>query len=534
MSGPPPRSRVLFLAGAATLFAAFYLLSCRAAPPSPATSNEPTLESVPVPDLSRADPMVREQLEAARARHEARLRNLASSQRDKADSFGRLGMQYHAYDLQAAAFACYRNATLLAPQEARWHYLLASLLQSEGRLDEAVESLGRARELSPDDPAVLLRLGQVELARGEPDEARRSLKHALDLEPECAGILYGLGETARREGDLELAVTLFERGLAVDPDAVQIHYPLGQVLRQLGRTEEAAPHLGAAARLEIDPRDWPPCADPVLAELRRLTTGPSALILRGIGAEAAGADSLGLEELREAVRLAPEDASARINLGAALQRQGDLQAALVELEAAMSLDPRNAALLFDTSRLLQRLGEEGRAFDLLEQAVALDPDFIEARLTLATALQRRGQNEAALAHYDRVLAVEPRNVPARLQRALALGALGRRGEGLESVAGVLDDLPGLDFGARFNTASALALLGDGERAHRLLTTLIDEAPDAVTAARLHVNLGILELDAGEPATATASFSRALELDPESGPARAGLERARQASSRVGR
>ena len=61
------------------------------------------------------------------------------------------------------------------------------------------------------------------------------------------------------------------------------------------------------------------------------------------------------------------------------------------------------------------------------------------------------------------------------------------------------------------------------------TTMLQE-----TALRLdvgnpavYVNLGILELESGNPAAGAAYFAEAVSLDPESAPARQGLAEARQ-------
>jgi Flp pilus assembly protein TadD len=85
--------------------------------------------------------------------------------------------------------------------------------------------------------------------------------------------------------------------------------------------------------------------------------------------------------LREAVRLSPDDASARYNLGIALERAGWTDQAIAEYERAQKLDPGNATYrtgLAHTKRTLgyraQSQGKHELAVRLYKEVLALTPD----------------------------------------------------------------------------------------------------------------------------------------------------------------
>ena len=67
-------------------------------------------------------------------------------QRSLGMSFGELGMAYHAHELPLGAEDSYRNAETLVPDDARWPYLLGTLLQESGRFEESIEAFQRSLE----------------------------------------------------------------------------------------------------------------------------------------------------------------------------------------------------------------------------------------------------------------------------------------------------------------------------------------------------------------------------------------------------
>ena len=151
------------------------------------------------------------------------------------------------------------------------------------------------------------------------------------------------------------------------------------------------------------------------------------------------------EELREAIRLAPEYPDAHYNLGGVLQAQGSVRQAIGAYRRAIALDPtyseahNNLGTLLDTTgdranalahyRLAVEFGSSQaaahynlgialmarrqsdepvtEAVEAFRQAVALDPDFAEAHASLGAALLVEGEPEAALAEYERAIALDP-------------------------------------------------------------------------------------------------------------------------------
>ncbi|HXV65162.1 MAG TPA: hypothetical protein VEK15_30995 [Vicinamibacteria bacterium] len=100
-----------------------------------------------------------------------------------AESFGSLGMLYHAYRFLEEGRVCYELARRSDPGDFRWIYY-GAMLEKTGYRYEASETLFiRALEMRPDDAELLAELGDLYLMWARPGDARESLERSLRLDP---------------------------------------------------------------------------------------------------------------------------------------------------------------------------------------------------------------------------------------------------------------------------------------------------------------------------------------------------------------
>lgn len=136
--------------------------------------------------------------------------------------------------------------------------------------------------------------------------------------------------------------------------------------------------------------------------------------------------------LETAVRLEPEIAEYRSNLGAALlalARAGDAAAApraLEVLERAAAWGPTTPAVHTNLSVARLLAGDAAGALAAAEQALALDGAHLPALYNRAAALSALGRLEECLAALERLLAAAPGHEPALASRAATQARLGRR------------------------------------------------------------------------------------------------------------
>ncbi len=98
----------------------------------------------------------------------------------------------------------------------------------------------RAEALSSPNAQALRRVGTIELVLGRWAAAREHLESAADLTPDDPDVLLPLGETLLRLGDLRLAATAYARAEQVSPGNAQARIGRGWVSLLAGREREAA------------------------------------------------------------------------------------------------------------------------------------------------------------------------------------------------------------------------------------------------------------------------------------------------------
>ncbi|MGZ5569075.1 MAG: ammonia-forming cytochrome c nitrite reductase subunit c552, partial [Limisphaerales bacterium] len=145
--------------------------------------------------------------------------------------------------------------------------------------------------------------------------------------------------------------------------------------------------------------DWDAYSPPLRHELA------VALNANGKNAEA-------IEQLRAAVRLAPNEAEYHYKLGLALAETGDLNGATTELEQTVAKNAEfgdgwyNLGLAYSQAG---RLPEAVRSVEQAERVNATEPRYVYARATILARMNRGAEaREAAL----RVLSLDPKNQQA--------------------------------------------------------------------------------------------------------------------------
>ncbi len=440
------------------------------------------LIEIPRPDLEPLEQAVREQIRAGEQALDDAIAGGGGEDPSPADPespaarslagrYGEQGKLYHAYQLRAAAEACYLNARRLRPDDYRWPYYLAHIYLEEGATERAVTSFRRSLTLESAYLPALLHLAHTHHERSEPELAEPVLRRVLGLDPRSAPALAVLGKLAAEHGDHAAAARHFEAALRIDPEATEIHYPLGLAYRGLGDLERARHFLerrgGGKAALD----------DPLLDQLEALAGGMRLHQNRGSEAFLQGHFAEAAEHYRRAVLAEPGSALAHANLASALTRLDRLEEAQSHYQEALRIEVVHADANRNYGTLLARLGEDERAIVHYRRGLAVDPGNGDGHFNLANALRRLGRFEQTLPHYRRAGEIDPRRRRAHLARALTLIRLERwqkAAEVLEAASATFpDDLPLRQALARLLASCPTAAVRDGRRAHDLGRFLLD-------------------------------------------------------------
>ena len=220
-----------------------------------------------------------------------------------------------------------------------------------------------------------------------------------------------------------------------------------------------------------------------------------------------GAPELACAALRQAVALAPRNASARLQLAVAQFRSAQRPAARATLDELLAVQPDDAVAWFHLGLLDEDEGDDPAARRCFSEALALRPDYRDASIRLGLLLQRRGDHAAALQELLR--AWHPRQPELAEPIARALLETGDPARAAEFAAIAIDHAPGRATGwllrgiALRERGHALAARGDLQRAQEL-------APENPLVL---CELGCNARDLGEFARGQQALAAARRLAP---------------------
>ncbi len=224
-------------------------------------------------------------------------------------------------------------------------------------------------------------------------------------------------------------ITLYTTTIAQNPACWMAHNNLGDRLLVAGRITEAIGHFEAALRIRPDHAN------------ARNNLGNALARLPDRAAEA-------IREYRQALQLRPHFAEAHFGLANVLIRNPDTLAAAAEhYAAAVQAKPDYAEAHANLGVILTTFpGRSADAIQHLQHATRLKPDYVDAHSNLALVLANTpGRQLEAIDHYQKALSLKPGLIEARLNLGVLLSQYSdRRHEALAHAELLLQMKPDLE------------------------------------------------------------------------------------------
>ena len=358
----------------------------------------------------------------------------------------------------------------------------------------------------------------LDFALGE-DES--GLDRALAIQGETSFLVLEQALVAARRGDQARMVERAERAVALDRDNAEAHDLLARVYFRLAddgldvvtsRTK-ARDHAEALVRLGR--------ADAQVFERLAALHGQAAREAEASRDAAAARRSR--DRQREILvawgeRLRQDAAWRRL---AEMAREvGDVETEVQALGAATRLAPQDLLLVQELAEIHQRQGRCEEALPLLEMAAAhpaLDIyGAIGVNVSLGECANAVGRHDLAQQALSRALDVDPTNLMAARELADATWDQGRHAEARAYLDGVGERVTRrvTYLEARASWDLEHGLYEDALRhAEEALQEVKATGATTVSSADLHVLVGSIAFETGEPAAAEAAARRALEVEP---------------------
>ena len=287
-----------------------------------------------------------------------------------------------------------------SPRNADAMNLLGVLRAQRGDQASALEWLGRAVAIDPQNASYRLNFGKVLLQLKRVREACESLERAIALDPRKADAHNELGLARAEAGLPEAAEAAFRKALSLRPDYWEAHNNLGVFLQRAGRAEEAVASLRKT--LELEPRS------------------PEVLTNLGMALRAWGLAEEAVRSYRDSLALRPGDPGTLINLGNALADLSRNEEAIDCFRAVLASAPNHAVAHYNWGSVQSLCGRPGDAAKRFRAALAAEPRFAEAECGLASALRDAGDIQESIAACRRALELDPGHVDVHSQLLFSL------------------------------------------------------------------------------------------------------------------
>lgn len=292
--------------------------------------------------------------------------------------------------------------------------LLARALGHEDRLQEAIDAIGEALTLEPENVEARLVQANLLARNGLNERALRSLDALVAQGRATPAVLISRGVALSNLGRLADAEAQFAGGLDQWPDHVELHQALANARWMLGARDRFTRDFEATVeRHPEDARLRLACADLLRRSdfrqrseellrkgLERSPEDPALMQSLGVLLDELDRTDEGLVLLQRAHARAPHVPQIRANLVCALLRLGRGDEALVEIEPLRKADPLNQEWICYETMALRQLGHP-RYRELCDFDLMVRPYQLSAPSGFATI---EAFNEA-LAHSLRQLHV---------------------------------------------------------------------------------------------------------------------------------
>lgn len=404
------------------------------------------------------------------------------------------GVAYMLKGRMDEARASFEQVLEIDPEYVNALLNLATIYETQGLVSRAVRNLRKVVELEPDSEAagkarVRLNIieGQLLTEEGALQSALSAYQQALEIDPENRIALYASAELYRRLRDRAGELLIYQRIVEAFPEDMRSRVRLAELYLANERYLEAYDQLetvvqsGERSRAEIRARD-------LLARLRDTEVG------RRIEREKILAR---INELRDQVRVHPEDLDAQRELAVLLFRQRMYREARTAFEEVVQLNPgdieahRALSAIYDqlgmfdeavdeynwllarvrdedTARRLadalklanaKRLYVRGRlemAEEQFNEIISRDPDDAVAHFYLGLILSREEETVKAVDAYKEVVRLLPSHPGARLNLALGYEQLNREEDAIDEYRKILQADPPRDIAETAKTRLELA------------------------------------------------------------------------------
>jgi len=365
----------------------------------------------------------------------------------------------------------FRSVLKSEPDNPEANHALGTLVVRQGKPQSALSFLSAALKADKQQSPYWLSFAEALLLTGAVSDARAVLERAVArgfVTPEVAALklridcaeLYRIALEHHEAGRLGEAEKFYTSALSVDPGHVDSLHMIGRLASQTNRADVGLQLIREAIRLGGD--------------------FPAFYCGLGEALAGCGRNEESLQAFARAFELQPVFPEARTSLGNLYQSLGQFDEAIKQYEAVIAGGVSAASAHNNLGAMLFERRSLDQAIMHLSEAIRQKPDFAEAYSNLANAFQESGRLDEAVAHYQAAIRLKPDYFGALSNLGSAFKSRGRIVEAIESYRAAIKLKP--DFVDAHN--NLIMLLGYADVPHEELVVQTRSFDEQIAAPLL--------------------------------------------------
>src|SRR5437762_11329167 len=290
----------------------------------------------------------------------------------------------------AKAEAALNHALSLDPKCAQAHIGLAQLSLAKRESTRAGQELKTAADLSPVRSRERLTYAEFKMQTGDTEEAKSYLQDLTKQARDFIGAWLLQARLAQSEKKHDEVATLLQNVFSRDPDNIEGRMVQAQALLGKGDLKQGT---------EILER-----ADKSFANNPLIKYQLALAYLQGRNTTQA------MNELEQAITIAPKYVDAIVLLAQLRLRAGDPQSIITPLESALQLRPDVTQIRTLLADAYQAVGRSEEAASLIREQVKETPQDSQSYLVLGVILKQQKKDVEARKAFEKSLELNPQNV----------------------------------------------------------------------------------------------------------------------------
>ncbi|MCU7842402.1 MAG: PEP-CTERM system TPR-repeat protein PrsT [Candidatus Thiodiazotropha sp. (ex Monitilora ramsayi)] len=364
--------------------------------------------------------------------------------------------------------------------------VLAQSYVKLGDLDRAIERLESAADTTPNDPELMMMLGNLYTGKGDYASGESYYNKAMKLAPGVKEIETRMAINRWASGDHDQAIA----DLNTITESEQAYLPADIAL----------------ITAHMQSKEFQQALDVSRKLIEKKPDMPIGYALAAAAQEAMGAKAEAVSYLEQSLQVDPGYMNGYLLLARMALKEGDVQRARRRLEQALTQQPNDEKALLMLATLEEQAGNKTQATKLVEQARAGNPRAVTPRVLLANAALGQGKIDEARALTQEALTIAPSDISVVLLQAELEQAAGDNQAALKAYEKVLEINPGA-FDVAAKMAGIMAKLGDLAGAQRVFESILAQKADHIGAQWA---LGGIALQQGKPKLAAEYAERLIK------------------------